>query len=170
MKHKDETNLFTPFYDEDERNRFFAQIQLLDIAYITVDYSGGGDSGAIDSVTAMNKDNSMMPLPKDVTFQGKRIRAWHEGEKWHKKVEDHTYTMEEYITHITEVALEATGLDWYNNDGGQGSFDIKVTSDGIELNLAVGINETHVDTSTFTFGTEGMQGGDEDLKDNEEGG
>ena len=161
MTNEREPNPFTPFYDEAERNRFFAQIQLLDITRIVVDYSGSGDSGAIDSVTAMNKDNSAVSVDNP-TFQGKQIRDWHDVKKgWQKTIEDHTYTMEEYITHITEVALEATGLDWYNNEGGQGSFNIKVTSDGFELKLAVGINEIHVDTSTFTFGTDGMQQDDE---------
>lgn len=80
-------------------------IYLMDLGITTiyVDYSGGGDSGAIDAIAYINpkiKDLSADIIP----------------EKIKQRVEKKAYDLLENID------------DWYNNEGGYGTIDINVSS------------------------------------------
>jgi len=49
-------------------------------------------------------------------------------------------------------ALERTGLDWYNNDGGQGTFRIDLDAGNEPIvSLDVGINYIETNDHSFAF-------------------
>ena len=84
---------------------------------VTADFSGGGDSGEITAVYFM--DTVWTDLPDDARKAAEAL-AYH--------------------------YLERQGLDWYNNEGGQGS--IKFLRDGtveVSTDINVMTTETHND-------------------------
>jgi hypothetical protein len=51
----------------------------------------------------------------------------------------------------TEIMLEESGLDWYNNEGGQGSLTIQLDQSPPSVVLNVGVNTTTTDDHEFDY-------------------
>lgn len=93
---------------------------------VTVDFDGSGDSGEIEDPTATNK-----------------------------KGEEIEFTDEERNTLIEffDQYLEATGYDWYNNDGGYGTMTLNLNTGDITGELSERYTETReysLDSDEFT--------------------
>lgn len=96
------------------------------IDYLRIDFSGQGDSGCIDGF--FTKKDGWDTDPK----LGQNTPA-------HKTIEDWAYKF-----------LEGTGVDWYNNDGGQGKIVFDLRDVPYKFIANVDQNETVSNTVWFT--------------------
>ena len=98
----------------------FVILKDMGIAKIRVDYSGGGDSGAIDSVVFEDSKRNEIII-------GEELIPDYDAQK----IESIAY---DYLNHIE---------DWWNNEGGYGSFYIDLNT--MEYNIVNNINITNVE-------------------------
>ena len=119
------------------------QLRTLGVKTVEVAFSGGGDSGSIDSVNAY--DNNMKDVdlmvhsldwPEEVSTLDTTTKTWVHTEHISLKSLDHI------LRSVTNDALAESGLDWYNNDGGEGVLLIDFNHSPPEIKLNVGINYT----------------------------
>jgi hypothetical protein len=98
----------------------------LHITKVDIAFSGGGDSGQIDDVAFETADGFDLTdgVRSDLT----------------EKFSDWSYT---YLT--------SKGVDWYNNDGGQGNMCFDMTSVPFKFSCNIDVNET---VSSTAFETE----------------
>jgi len=109
---------------------------------VVISFSGGGDSGAIDGseafmVTGEGDARAVTPalLPEtQVNFYA------YDGEL-------EAMTVGEALERLGDQVLEGCGLDWYNNEGGQG--EIIVYVDKQIVRLEIGINSMSTEDYTF---------------------
>jgi hypothetical protein len=133
------------------KQAYLDKLKEIGAAEIYVSFSGGGDSGAIDGVTATDKggykvsiEGIAMDWPKESQEYDATARTWI------KKETVESQLLENVTENIVYNALEKTDLDWYNNDGGQGEFTLTFDEDGeLKMNLTVGINFTTVNHYEF---------------------
>ena len=78
------------------------------------------------------------------------------------KAEAQTIPLYQAVEDIGYRVLDATGMDWYNNDGGQGHIYLKVVGDTIKVEVDMGINVTQTDPYTFEYGVDGVDDLDDD--------
>lgn len=83
---------------------------------VRIEFSGGGDSGSIENIEVDGESH-----------------GWSEREA------------EPFLQQIEEFGykhLEGTGVDWYNNDGGQGHIEFDVSSVPYKFECSVDVNFT----------------------------
>lgn len=109
-----------------------------------VEFAGSGDSGQIQDVNiehAIGDPHKVLKMPIEVP----------EGvtTQYHANP---PATVEELLEELAYHAIENTGLDWYNNDGGQGS--VRIVPGTGELVVDIGINYTTTDESRHDYSLE----------------
>ena len=94
----------------------------LGIKKIHINFSGSGDSGAIDTIDYY--------LENDDVFNNDECHA----DAFRKELEEYCYT--KILDHVE---------DWYNNDGGNGTLviDTKTGEYNVEVNVAIFAYETY---------------------------
>ena len=107
------------------------------IGSVYVYFSGSGDSGQIETVffSPSVEGGPRFQIPCDVE------RAYREGERWARERVVELLPAEEAIRTIADDYLEATDVDWYNDDGGQGHLEIDVEAGSVELEIATNYTE-----------------------------
>jgi hypothetical protein len=126
------------FFDsKEEMIAFTAQMKMLGVKYVVISFQGGGDSGEIYSVDYYNLNSEAMEPPKDMVSWTKQ--TYGDQEKTQSDI-----SIDKVIEDIGYRVLDATGMDWYNNDGGQG--EVNVSFDGalprIDVDMAINITDT----------------------------
>ena len=131
------------------------QLRTLGVKTVEVAFSGGGDSGDIDDVNAYDNDNVDINLtahhldwPEESSIHDPDTNAWI------TEVKTVTKSLDDILKDVTFDALAASGLDWYNNDGGQGSLLIDFNKSPPEISLDVGINFTTTEDHTIDLNEE----------------
>ncbi len=120
----------------------FAVLAGADIATVTVEFDGYGDSGQIESVDAVGKDGVSCELPApSITI---RRALWGEPEPVSEEM-----TVTEAVERLAYDLLGGAHPGWEINDGSYGSFVFDVAAGAItlECNLRFTASERH--TSTF---------------------
>jgi hypothetical protein len=99
------------------------------IARLVVEYSGEGDSGEVCGINAYDYDNNEMKLD-DIAVRGKKKSGtWDQATgQWREKVEEKDMPLSELAENLCTDFLDDRDIDWYNNDGGYGTFTIHVTA------------------------------------------
>ena len=125
----------------------------LGVTRIEVDFSGGGDSGQINGIEYYNGDqqkitDDFVPKQKYVSGTGwvtvsepkhklppvgtqtkrKGVRDEETGKYSHKEVEV-PVTVEGALEEHVYERLSNCGVDWYNNEGGQGTYWFRLSDD-----------------------------------------
>lgn len=143
------------FPSKHHRDLVLTQLRTLGVSQVEVSFSGSGDSGSIDAAYCVDASNKRIELPEP-KFEWPQERSVF-SEKT-KSWEHQTYTeflnLEEILRALTNDALESQGLDWYNDDGGQGSLTIDFTQSPPNIELNVGINITSTEDHEFNFSDE----------------
>ena len=121
-------------------NKFFAGYP--DVAAIICEFAGSGDSGQIEEVSAVEsydrEDGSIGASVEAALIEVDREAA----------------------REIALVALEKQGVDWYNNDGGQG--EVAIMRDGqIHCRTEQNYVEHTTYNAEFLLGKEAVEGGKE---------
>ena len=150
-------NLFPSKY---HRVLLLSQLRTLGVSSVEVSFSGSGDNGSIDKPECYDADGGCIDLSKG-TGATTRLEwpTYHDGYdhatgSWTRTASNMTMTLEDILREITSDALSQAGIDWYNNDGGQGRLSIDFTQSPPQIELEVGVNITHVDEHNFNFSDE----------------
>ena len=133
-----------PFPDKDKKALFLTLLKVLGGRRAEVVFDGSGDSGSINWVGLLDQNNNEINLD-NATFD------WHENSsefdplksKWVMTTKPvPNMPVKEILKLICEDALEESGHDWYNNDGGYGQLNIDLTTTPPQINLEVHIRYT----------------------------
>lgn len=98
---------------------------------VTTCFDGYGDSGSVDEVKL--KPTDAIALDEEVTIPVVS-QELHDGE-WIAVTEDSVVSLKDAIESLTYDYLEATGVDWVNNDGGFGDLVINVDRGSVYMNV-----------------------------------
>ena len=141
--------------------KFFKTMKDLDVKYFTVDFSGGGDDGSVENPVFVKDEEipnwSSIRLEVGMTDQMKWDDPMYQkldrkAAALHRHYQDpddigrkyvyaqlqwdpasKRYTLNEYINEFVCMYMSSKGIDWYNNDGGDGTFTFengKLSVDG----------------------------------------
>lgn len=103
---------------------------------VKVSFSGYGDSGQIDEVQIEPEG-----IAHHTVTVAKVAKTWADG-VW---LEEETYTqvtLDEALTELCYDYLEATGVDYVNNEGGQGNLTIDVPEESLSLEVETNYTQT----------------------------
>ena len=126
------------------------QLRTLGIKTVRVEFSGGGDSGDIDAIEALDASGSHINITQHM-LDWPQNQSTHDPDtnSWITETNVKAQELHEIIKQVTFDALEEAGMDWYNNDGGQGNLTIDFNQSPPEINLELGIN--HTETTDYLF-------------------
>jgi hypothetical protein len=126
----------------EEKQKLLTQLNLLGAKQVFVEFRGGGDEGQIESVYYQDRQDNHLEIPKDMI-------SWTQIAYGNKTLEPKDMTLVDVLEDLCYRALDGTGLDWYNNEGGQGSLVIDFTESPPRTSLNVGIN--HMSTEDYDY-------------------
>ena len=125
-----------------EKETLLTQLNLLGAKQVYVYFQGGGDEGQIEDVYYIDTQGERQAIPSDMI-------AWTEIVYGNKPLETKPMKLYEVLEDLCSRALDSTGLDWYNNEGGQGNLIIDFTESPPKTSLQVGIN--HMSTEDYDY-------------------
>jgi hypothetical protein len=132
------------------RTLLLSTLRLIGVKTITVSFQGSGDSGEITGAEALDVQGKPVDISKhSIEWEETYGSFCSDQNKWVEGSQVTTKSLEEIFTTITECALEEQGLDWYNNDGGQGDLTIDLSTSPPTIELNVGIN--YMETTQHSF-------------------
>ena len=135
------------FPNEQEKTTLLTQLNLLGAKRVIVTFQGGGDDGQIDEVYMIDANDSYIDMPNDMI-------AWTTITYGNQQSEQTQTKLIDALEDLCSRALDNTGLDWYNNDGGQGNLVIDFKENPPSIKLNVGINHTTTDDYEYDLNNE----------------
>lgn len=132
------------FSSEEEKIALLTQLNLLGVKEVEVEFSGGGDSGQIDSVMYSDTHGDWHQIPNDLI-------SWTKQAYGEQEAKPERMTLNDVLEDLCYRALDKCGLDWYNNDGGQGNLVIDFNETPPEIKLNVSINYTSTEDHEFVI-------------------
>ena len=135
------------FASEQEKTTLLTQLNLLGAKRVVVTFQGGGDDGQIDEVYMIDNNESYIDIPNDMI-------AWTTLTYGNQQSEQKQTKLIDALEDLCSRALDNTGLDWYNNDGGQGNLVIDLKESPPNIKLYVGINHTTTDDHEYDLNEE----------------
>jgi len=130
------------FANEQEKATLLTQLNLLGAKRVVVEFQGGGDDGQVDGVYLYDQNDDDIDVPNDMIAWTTQTYGGQEAESKQTKLVD-------ALEDLCSRALDNTGLDWYNNDGGQGNLTIDFKENPPSIKLNVGIN--HRTTEDYEY-------------------
>lgn len=119
--------------------RLLPVLRDLEVKKVDVYFDGAGDSGAIDSVD-FDRDNVAQT---QVEIESAETR--HVDSEWRQTRVVKQCTLYKAIEELTDDYLEATGVDWYNNDGGYGELNLDVEAGTVTMEVNVRFTESETE-------------------------
>lgn len=117
------------------------------ITSVRVDFDGSGDSGSIEGaiyepeLDDFDASSVMVPI-REVE------REWdHQNSTWIYHSTQHLIDLNTAIERIVEDYLEVTQVDWVNNDGGFGTFNIEVVGGVCNMDVNTRYTQTNCEFS-----------------------
>ena len=135
------------FPNKQEKETLLTQLNLLGAKHVYVEFRGGGDDGEIEGVYYRDKNDDIQDMPTDMI-------AWTKQTYGEQTKETKDMKLVDVLEDICYRALDQAGLDWYNNDGGQGNLHIDFTESPVAISLNVGINTMSTDDHHFDLNDE----------------
>ena len=133
------------FFDsKEEMVALTAQVKLMGVKYVNISFQGGGDEGEIYSIDMYGQGDEVIPMSDDMVSWTKQVYG--DMEKEQKPV-----TLDKALDDIGLRVLDATGMDWYNNEGGQGKVTLHFDGELPRVEVDMGINVTNVEDHTFEY-------------------
>lgn len=108
------------------KEALLATLRSLGVVRVVIEYSGGGDNGQVDSISAYTKDDKR---PEDIDVLAARFAGPNEIPM---KVSNKLLDLEDsalsvILEQFAYDAIEVSNLaDWYNNEGGGGAMTLLV--------------------------------------------
>lgn len=135
------------FPNEQDKTTLLTQLNLLGAKRVVVTFQGGGDEGQIDEVYMIDNNEAYIDIPDDMI-------AWTTLTYGNQQSEQKQTKLVDALEDLCSRALDNTGLDWYNNDGGQGNLVIDLKESPPKIKLNVGINHTTTDDYEYDLNDE----------------
>ena len=133
------------FFDsKEEMIALTAQMKMLGVKEVSISFQGGGDSGEIYSIDTYNMNNESIPIPDDMVSWTKQVYG--EQVKTQSNI-----SIDKVLDDIGYRVLDATGMDWYNNEGGQGTVHIYFDDELPRIEVNMEINITNTEDHDFTY-------------------
>ncbi len=107
--------------------RLLQVLRAHDVTAARVTFAGGGDSGQIDEVH-VHPAEAAQAMVMCVLAEMEHVNG-----RWVRRDALREVTADEAIRAITMDYLAHTGVDWYNNAGGQGHLEVDVEQGTVEL-------------------------------------
>ena len=139
-----------PFPSKDNKTVLFTLLRMIGGAKAVVQFQGGGDSGEILDADLFDKEGKRREL-SDTKILWTVEKDKFVNNEWITEAVEEFMPVKEVLRHVTETMLENEGLDWYNNDGGQGDLTIDLTQEPPSVVLKIGINYTQTDDHEFDY-------------------
>lgn len=139
-----------PFPDKDQKHVLITFLRMIGGVQVVVSFQGGGDSGEIDEAKVYDKDGKELDISVSKLDWTTEKEVFKDGE-WVQEAEQGWVVVKDILRNATETMLENEGLDWYNNDGGQGMMTIDLLAEPPVITLNVGINYTQTDEHEFEY-------------------
>lgn len=144
------------FQSKDQKDLFLTLLKVIGGRKARVEFNGSGDSGSIEYVCLLDQEGKEIDLT-NATFDWHDSASRFDDEKkqWVRhKVPAPTKPVHDILVQICEDALEDSGHDWYNNDGGYGQLTIDLTTTPPEVKLQVSIRYTSTDDYEYDLNEE----------------
>lgn len=135
------------FPSKTEKETLLTQLNLLGAKYVYVEFRGGGDDGQVEGVYYRDKNDDIQDIPTDMI-------AWTKQTYGKQEKETKNMTLVDVLEDVCYRALDETGLDWYNNEGGQGQLTIDFTDSPPNIYLNVGVNTMTTEDHDFDLNEE----------------
>ena len=135
------------FANEQEKATLLTQLNLLGAKKVRVEFQGGGDDGQVDGVYLYDQNTVDIDVPNDMIAWTTQTYGGQEAESKQTKLVD-------ALEDLCSRALDNTGLDWYNNEGGQGYLAINFNDNPPSIKLNVDINHTTTDDYEYDLNDE----------------
>jgi hypothetical protein len=135
------------FFDsKEEMIALTAQMKMLGVTLADISFQGGGDSGEIYSIDLYKglMHNESIEMPTDMVSWTKQVYG--DQVKTQKDI-----SIGDVLDDIGYRVLDATGMDWYNNEGGQGTVHIYFDEELPRIEVNMEINVTHTEDHDITF-------------------
>lgn len=144
-----------PFPNSDRKQLLMTLLKVMGGHKVEVRFSGGGDDGSIEGASLYDSEGKEISL-KGTQFEWERDVSMfnRETNEWLDRSETLTMPVDDILVKICEDCLETTHMDWYNNEGGQGSLEIDLNTDPVSIVLNIGINQMHTEEYAFDFSGE----------------
>ena len=128
------------FFDsKEEMIALTAQMKMLGVTLADISFQGGGDSGEIYSIDLYKglAHNESIEMPTDMV-------SWTKQTYGDQEPTQSNISIDKVLDDIGYRVLDATGMDWYNNEGGQGTVHIYFDDElpRIEVNMEINITNT----------------------------
>ena len=131
----------------------FAFLQLKGVTTIEIPFSGSGDSGAIEAVAFCGDsgpvDRNDFPEMPWATSSDSYNTTTHAWERIYQP--DKSTPLATIVEQFGYDILERVGLDWINNDGGQGTVYIDLKTNPPTGRVDIGINQQTTEDFEYTF-------------------
>lgn len=144
------------FQSKDQKDLFLTLLKVMGGRTAEVAFDGSGDSGSIEEARLLDQEGKEIDLT-NATFDWYETKSeWDEPNgKWVRKhVPVPNMPVADILKNICEDALEESGHDWYNNDGGYGSLNIDLTTTPPEIKLNVSIRYTSTEDHEYDLNEE----------------
>ena len=105
------------FPNKQEKITLLTQLNLLGAKEVRVEFQGGGDDGQIEDVYYIDANENHHSFADDMI-------AWTTQTYGNQQSEQRPTKLVDALEDLCQRALDNTGLDWYNNEGGQGNLTI----------------------------------------------
>lgn len=135
------------FPSKEEKETLLTQLNLLGAKEVIVEFRGGGDDGQVDAVYYIDVNGDAQDIPTDMI-------AWTKQAYGNQEKKSESITLIDVLEDVCYRALDGTGLDWYNNEGGQGNLRIDLRENPVKTTLHVGINTMTTEDHDFDMDEE----------------
>lgn len=139
-----------PFPDKDQKHVLITFLRMIGAVQVEVRFQGGGDCGEIEEARAYDKEGKELDISVSKLDWTTEKEVFKDGE-WVRETVQDWVVVKDILRNATETMLENEGLDWYNNDGGQGVMLIDLLADPPVITLEVGINYTRTEDHEFDY-------------------
>lgn len=129
---------------ENER-RLQTAFLLYGVAKVTVEFEGSGDSGQIESIAFEASQPGFDETLVTVEVWAQRASEFNpKTQKWEQPpAKLKRCTLDQAVRNLVNDALDEAGVDWYNNDGGFGSW-VWSGAAGVEFEISVRVTDSEV--------------------------
>lgn len=128
--------------NSERKQLFFTLLKVMGGSKAVVTFDGSGDSGSIDCVDLLNRNDERIDL-RGAKFEWptKSSELDPLKKEWVTTYTLEEMDVEEILKQMCEDALEEEGIDWYNNEGGYGELTIDLTTQPTSVELGVNVRE-----------------------------
>lgn len=107
------------------RSQLLEMLASLGIKHVRVQFAGSGDEGQIEGIECTNAAGQEVNIDNQtLRWPTRSSRFNRHTNSWDSETTIETKKLSAILSDVTCDALSDAGLDWYNNEGGQGHLEI----------------------------------------------